>query len=87
MGGGRLEVEDLLRDKGCNLVICKFLVVGRRVPWKVAQFRNFGKWSVREETSPILLCRRFKVHAYQSASGCGRTASHLIHHAMQCNVP
>lgn len=31
MGGGRPEVEELLRDEGCNLVICKYFVVGRRI--------------------------------------------------------
>lgn len=41
MGGGRPEVNDLLHDEECSLVIRKYLVVGRGVPWKVAQYRDF----------------------------------------------
>lgn len=53
-GFGR-EVKDLPRDKECNLVICRDLVLSRRDSWKVAQFRDFEQeCSTREESSVLV---------------------------------
>lgn len=75
------EVEELPRDKECNLFIC--MILAAVFHGKSLNFETSSRNALRGKKVPSGLPRfRFDFLTYQSASDCGRSVSHLVHRAM-----